>query len=268
MSKLSPPGFYQLVADDYALPIHRAFYQHIAECLLKKVPNRSFKSILEVGAGTGFATAKIAERFPESRITALEPASAMLSQAKSRIPEIDWVNGRLPALTAERFDLAFASMSYHWLNADERQKLLDISANGILVLALSVTGGPNRSNGNRALKRLLIELRGETNWPKQVRTESALAATINNRFAEVLIDELVVSESFSSAAEFIDCLYVRGSLFSLFGDRTKAAVDRLARLLAHETSVRFDWSIRLIVGAQGGLTPSAFEPSTIPANIS
>lgn len=247
MAGLTPADFYQQVADDYSLPVHRAFYQRIAGALLAKIPALPGQSILEVGAGTGFTTAKLRDRYPQARIIALEPARAMLARAAPEAADIHWICGSLNDLPPEAFDLVVASMSYHWLSPDERRKVMALSAMGVLAVALPVTSDRSRSNVNLALRGLLFRLRGEENWPKQVRKENVAAATLKGRFSEVEVSELNIDESYSTAAAAISCLYVRGALFSLFGNRTGDAIEGLKRSLAGQAEIEFSWSIKLIV---------------------
>ena len=247
MAGLTPADFYQRVAGDYNLPVHRAFYQRIAGELLARVPALPGKSILEVGAGTGFATAKINDLYPDARIVALEPARAMLAEAGGETANVRWVCGSLDDLPPDNFDLVVSSMSYHWLNPAERRKLMDLAAGGVLALALPVTDGRSQTEVNRALKGMLFNLRGDENWPKQARKESAVLATVRSRFKKVEVADLRIDESYSTPADLINCLYIRGAFFSLFGDRTGAATERLESLFAGRSEIEFSWSIKLIV---------------------
>lgn len=244
---MTPAEFYQKVARDYNLPVHQTFYQRVADDLLSKVPSLSVKSILEVGAGTGFTTAKINKLYPNARIVALEPAAEMLAEADAEAPNVSWVCGSLDDLPPADFDLVVASMSYHWLNPAERRKLMDLAAGGVLALALPVTAGRSALEVNRALKNMLFNLRGIENWPKQVRKKRAVLADIRGRFQKVEITDLSIDERYTTTTELIDSLYVRGALFSLFGDLTGAATEKLESLFAGRTGLEFNWSIKLIV---------------------
>lgn len=77
------------------------------------------RTILDVGAGTGVATAALAKRYRKARVVALDIAHAMLRGARKRAP---WFSGmgfvcgdaeNLP-LAAGRFDLLFSNLTVQW----------------------------------------------------------------------------------------------------------------------------------------------------------
>jgi malonyl-CoA O-methyltransferase len=53
-------------------------------CRLSSRPER-FRSVLELGCGTGYLTAKLAEAFPAAKITAVDLAPAMVKVARRRV---------------------------------------------------------------------------------------------------------------------------------------------------------------------------------------
>lgn len=89
--------------------------------------------VMDLGAGTGIFSARVLARFPNSTVTAIDGAEAMIDIAAERLgalaDRLDWVIAdfrRLPAeiLTADSYDLVISSYALHHLNADEKLALL------------------------------------------------------------------------------------------------------------------------------------------------
>jgi trans-aconitate methyltransferase len=239
--------FYEEVAGEYSTPIHRAFYRDIAEKLLETIPPCPIESILEIGSGSGYATTKISDRYPRARIVALEPSAAMSSHAQIATPNVYPLCKTLSDMPGENFNLVFASMSYHWLDREEREKAMALGKNGMLAVALPVTDSRAGSALAQALGRELFKFRGDNNWPKRVRRENAVLADLKDQFKMVNVSDLNIRETFENTADLVDCLYVRGALFSLFGNQAKTVAGELKRR-SKETSgnIEFFWSIKLI----------------------
>jgi len=69
--------------------------------------------VLDVGAGTGLASAPLARA--GARVTAVDPSPAMLALARTRLPGADLVNGRAESLrfSAGAFDAAVSGDAFH-----------------------------------------------------------------------------------------------------------------------------------------------------------
>lgn len=239
--------FYSRIAPGYNAPFHRNFYRRIASNLLDRIPPGPIESVLEIGSGTGHATAVILDRYPLAEIVALEPASPMLAQTGIDSPNIRWMCSPLSGLANETFDLVLASMSYHWLDPDERAKAMNMGKNGVLALALPASDSQTESEVGTAIKGLLFKFRGEERWPKAVRREDSVLADLKENFKEIAVSKLMINEIYENAADLFDCLYVRGALFSLFGDQARAAGDELATGFDGRSDLNFCWPISLIV---------------------
>jgi SAM-dependent methyltransferase len=73
------------------------------------------RAALEVGAGTGKATAAFVAR--GLRVTALEPSPEMAAVGQRLVPEADWVvSGIEEFASPARFDLVYAAQSWHWVD--------------------------------------------------------------------------------------------------------------------------------------------------------
>ncbi len=250
--------FYENNAAAYDSAVNRRFYERIATALAAKVSDSPvFKAVLEIGAGTGFATAVLHERYPQAEITALEPSRAMTARGRTYVPQADWIEKPLSDFNWERTGLVFASMSYHWLTQPERSKLKAAATDGVLALAVAVTDRPedeeeempkNAANGNQALKRVAYHLRPSTSWSRADRRARTVTHELKDGFREVTREYVTFDETFDSGRELIDTLDYRGSLLALFSSRRDEARRELARTLDLERPAAFRWRAALIVG--------------------
>jgi malonyl-CoA O-methyltransferase len=87
--------------------------QEVANRLVERMDLMSMKpvSILDAGAGTGFVSQLIAERFPKAKITALDLAFNMLKQAKNKHTFKQRWNKQFHYVHAEVENLPFADAS-------------------------------------------------------------------------------------------------------------------------------------------------------------
>ncbi len=254
-----PSDFYEQHAAVYDSDINRKFYERIAWALAAKVgDSQELKTLLVVGAGTGFATAILHRRYPLAKITALEPSGAMAARGRIFVPHAQWIERPLNDFECQHARLVFASMSYHWLTAAERSKLMEAAADGVLALAVAVTDRPEGSDeaempakatdGNRALRRLAYRLRPSGSWSRADRRARAVTDKLEDSFREVTREYVTFDEMFDSGQELIDTLNNRGSLLALFSSRRAQARRELARTIDPEGPAAFRWRVALIVG--------------------
>jgi ubiquinone/menaquinone biosynthesis C-methylase UbiE len=92
-----------------------------AERLVRALPPEAYRSLLDVGCGTGFATMAMAERFAVEAVTGVDISAQMLGRFRAKL-------GELPQVTADlhvadvlgmpvpdgAFDCVLASMALHW----------------------------------------------------------------------------------------------------------------------------------------------------------
>lgn len=251
--------FYEHNAAAYDRGVNRTFYRKIAKALVHQMTDvLEFESILEVGAGTGFATSVLRERYPQAEITALEPSAAMTARGRTTVPRANWIERPLSNFDWKQTGLVFASMSYHWLSQPERSELTDAAADGVLALAVAVTDRPesgeeenmpeNAADGNRAIKRLAYRLRPSVSWSRADRRARAVTEKLEDRFRDVTREYVTFDETFASGRELINALDHRGSLLALFSFRREDARRELAHTLDLEKPAAFRWRIALIVG--------------------
>lgn len=93
------------------------------QALMQRVANRQesmIRRILELGCGTGQLTRELAAKYPEARITAYDIAPEMISHARDRQNEVDFVvcdaEVELEKLErlGERFDLVISNATVQW----------------------------------------------------------------------------------------------------------------------------------------------------------
>lgn len=102
------PQAYEMFADHRVRP---------AIDLLARVPLDAPRRIVDLGCGSGNVTLRIAERWPQASILALDASAEMLATARARSTAIDWQQADLRAWRcSERFDLVFSNAALHWLS--------------------------------------------------------------------------------------------------------------------------------------------------------
>ncbi len=105
---------------------HAEVQKNLAVRLLRELPEGSgsegIEGILEIGCGTGYFTALLAERYPEARITALDFAEGMVHLAGERLGDKGNVSvlcedgERFLAACPTTFDLICANSTLQWLD--------------------------------------------------------------------------------------------------------------------------------------------------------
>lgn len=244
---LNPADFFGAVAAVYDRLEHQIFYERVAGELLALLPDTIAPgTILEAGAGTGFATAMLARRFPGAAIEALEPSVAMAARGRIRVPMATWRNLPLAVRDAGSFDLVFSSMASHWFTVGEQEKLINMVAPaGCLALAVPVPGAGMA--GNRLLKQLLGRQPGQRLWTRAARRPEVMALRLERRFSQVRMRRMSLREDYPDAAALATALYTRGVLHALFGSGAARAREAMAGEDA--PAIGFEWPLLLIVAA-------------------
>lgn len=85
--------------------------------LLKRAVHEEPKHILEIGCGSGITTGILAERFAQSKITAIDLDESQIEKARKRLVKesVCFVQGDATRLQFgdQRFDACFASYAFH-----------------------------------------------------------------------------------------------------------------------------------------------------------
>jgi trans-aconitate 2-methyltransferase len=91
----------------------RAFFD-----LLPRIPDSSYRSIVDLGCGTGDLTAALADHWPEARVTGVDLSEEMLAPAKSRENpgQLEFVRGDIASWRpAAPVELAVSNAAFQWV---------------------------------------------------------------------------------------------------------------------------------------------------------
>lgn len=92
----------------------------VAQRLAARIEDRPFPRkprILEIGCGTGFLSARLAEAFPQGELVLTDIAGSMLDRCRARVgdgPVYHVMDGETPQGVEGRFDLICSSLAVQW----------------------------------------------------------------------------------------------------------------------------------------------------------
>jgi trans-aconitate 2-methyltransferase len=136
--------------------------------LLGRIPDRGYKTIVDLGCGTGDLTAALAEHWPEARVLGVDLSEEMLAPARERENPgvLDFVQGDLATWRpAQPVELIVSNAAFQWV-ADHPALLAHVSSfmapKG--VLAVQMPG-----NFESPSHLLLHETAGEGLWAEKLR---------------------------------------------------------------------------------------------------
>lgn len=95
----------------------------VADRLLQWLPSVSAQVVLDLGSGTGYATAQLRQRYPQAQLVSLDLAEGMLRFARQRQPRAHhFVCGDAEALPLadSSVDLIFSSLALQWCQQPKR----------------------------------------------------------------------------------------------------------------------------------------------------
>ena len=102
LAELAPKRLYQLVRP--------------AVELLARVPLENIEYVADLGCGPGNSTALLHQRWPAARITGIDSSPAMIAEARSALPDCQFVEADIRNWQPEQaLDLIFANASLQWL---------------------------------------------------------------------------------------------------------------------------------------------------------
>ena len=99
-------------------------YLRLQDAVARAIMGLTVGRVLELGAGTGVTTQRIASGYPEAKIVGVDESTAMLEHARRSVPQADLRVGRLEqALPAGPFDLAVSALAVHHLDGPGKADL-------------------------------------------------------------------------------------------------------------------------------------------------
>lgn len=88
-----------------------SLYQYMGEQLLQNLQTIEIhpKRIIDLGCGTGNFTAKLAELYPEAKVVGVDFSENMLTVAKEKFPNLNFITADIVAFNLSRCDLIFCN---------------------------------------------------------------------------------------------------------------------------------------------------------------
>jgi len=191
---------------------HNAIQTAVARRLIDFLPaNRQFKSILEIGCGTGIYTKMLVDKFPGSRIYSLDISPEMVNRARQHIrhENMIWlVEDAREVILEEKVSLVTGSTTVHWVNP-----LDELFAN------------LNRQLYNRGQLIVNVMLRGTLTELHELRrrvapdkfkspllpTRGQVLHRLDGSKLKILkVDEVEIVQEYDSAPQFLDALNEQG----------------------------------------------------------
>jgi trans-aconitate 2-methyltransferase len=84
--------------------------------LIARIPKAEYKTIYDLGCGTGHLTHLLANSFPGAHVTGVDSSAEMLAEAHREFPSISWLQADIcswrPAVAP---DLIYSNAALHWV---------------------------------------------------------------------------------------------------------------------------------------------------------
>ena len=94
--------------------------------------------IIDIGCGPGNSTEILSERWPDCRITGIDNSAAMIEQARSDYPSINWEIADASKLDAvKKYDIVFSNAALQWIPDHDTllcRLVSMLNANGLLAV--------------------------------------------------------------------------------------------------------------------------------------
>ena len=165
-------------------------------------------NVLDIGCGTGYATAKLRERYADADIIGLDLAPPMLATARAQAKTASWLKrltGRAPALSwlcadaealplkTESIDLALSNLTLQWCDPEQVAKEVArvLTPNGLFMFT---TLGPD------TLKELRAAFRAVDDKPhvnKFVDMHDIGDILVHSGFADPVMDQEIITLTYA-----------------------------------------------------------------------
>lgn len=206
-------------------------------------------TVVEIGCGTGIATAALTER--GYRVTAIDPDSRMLQVARRRpeLGDVRFIEGRFEEVSGlGSFDLVFAGSSWHWVEAEAGL----VRAAGLLRPAGSLAVCWNLPRPQRSDRPAGIDAAYRRHAPELVGRASQVRDKSQEHRKVLIADAPRFAEPEVFSYDWSRTLRSRSycELLSTHSDHVILGPERLARLLD---------AIRIAVDGVGGTLELCYE---------
>ena len=165
-------------------------------------------TVLDIGCGTGYATAKLRERFVEANIVGLDLATQMLIAARSQSKSASWlkrVTGRAPPLSwlcsdaealpfkTESIDFVISNLTMQWCNPERVAKEVArvLKPNGLFMFT---TLGPDTLKELRAAFRAIDD---KPHVNKFVDMHDIGDILVHSGFADPVMDQEIITLTYT-----------------------------------------------------------------------
>ena len=191
---------------------------------------------LDVGCGTGYATAKLRERFAAANIIGLDMAAQMLDAARMQAKSAPWfkrITGRAPALTwlcsdaevlpfkSETIDLVISNLTLQWCDPERvaKEAARVLKPNGLFMFT---TLGPDTLKELRAAFRAIDD---KPHVNKFVDMHDIGDILIHSGFADPVMDQEIVTLTYTELKPLLKELKGIGA-HNVLSDRSKGLIGR------------------------------------------
>ena len=84
--------------------------------LLARIPKREYRTIYDLGCGTGHLTRILADTFPDAKVIGVDSSPEMLAEARREFPIVGWQQGDIASWNpAAPADLIYSNAALQWL---------------------------------------------------------------------------------------------------------------------------------------------------------
>jgi trans-aconitate 2-methyltransferase len=108
--------------------------------LLARIPLDNPTTVVDLGCGAGNVTRRLAERWPQARITGVDASTEMLTEARAALPNVEWIEANLAEWRPQaRVDVIYSNAALHWLpdhNTQFLRLLDDLAPGGVLAVQM------------------------------------------------------------------------------------------------------------------------------------
>jgi ubiquinone/menaquinone biosynthesis C-methylase UbiE len=161
-----PVAFFDRISGIYDTGVVQSLvYRPTQDAVLAELRDLHSSKILDIGCGTGQLTARLQSELGANEVFGCDAAPGMLDQARSRSPEITWLQGTAESIPLPdgAIDAVVSTEAFHWFNQpaalEEFHRVL--APGGHIVIALM---NPRTGIESKLLDRTPF-LMGTGHWP-------------------------------------------------------------------------------------------------------